>query len=325
MTPRDPSSSSSEPTLADSGEFGFLDQLLPLLRAGDRVDLGAGDDAAVFGVDGQAVISTDALVEGIHFKRDWSRPDDVGRKAVAVNVSDIEAMGALPRIAVIALSAPATTPVSWLRGFFDGAQAEAEKAGVAVVGGDITAAHDITIAVTVVGETAGVAPVTRSGAQPGDVVALRGTTGWAAAGLAVLSRGFRSPRAVVDVQRTPHPPYGQGRVAAKAGATAMIDVSDGLLADLGHVAERSGVAIDIDSGVFDVPEPLRAVAAATGSDALGFVLTGAEDHALAATFPAGSVPDGWLVIGEVMAGEPAVTVDGREWVESEAGFDHFRH
>ncbi|HEY9291664.1 MAG TPA: thiamine-phosphate kinase, partial [Microlunatus sp.] len=122
--------------------------------------------------------------------------------------------------------------------------------------------------------------------------------------------------------KVPEVPYGQGKVAALAGATSMIDISDGLLADLGHVAERSGVAIDLRRDAFEIAEPLQAVAAATGSDPLKLILTGGEDHALAATFAADAVPEGWTVIGAVNDGEPGVTVDGAPW-EGDAGWDHY--
>ena len=146
--------------------------------------------------------------------------------------------------------------------------------------------------------------------------------GWAAAGVAVLGRGFRSPRAVVVAHRVPEPPYGEGRVAAEAGASALVDVSDGLLADLGHISERSGVGIDVDTSLVEIPDALARVAAATGKNALSLVLTGGEDHALAATFPAtAALPEGWRRIGSVTAGE-GVTVDGRPW-DGAAGWDHF--
>jgi thiamine-monophosphate kinase len=184
------------------------------------------------------------------------------------------------------------------------------------------------VSVTVLGVLDGRQPVRRSGAQPGDVVAIIGRTGWAAAGMVVLRRGFRSPRAVVDAQRVPQVPYGEGAAGARAGATSMIDVSDGLLADLGHVATASGVRVDLTSAAFDIAEPLHAVSAATGTDPLALILTGGEDHALTATFPsAAKVPDGWRVIGTVRDVEhgdsPQVRVDGEVW-EGPAGFDHFR-
>jgi len=163
--------------------------------------------------------------------------------------------------------------------------------------------------------------VLRSGARPGDVLAITGRQGWSAGGLAVLSRGFRSPRVLVEAYRRPEPPYAAGPQAAEAGATSMIDVSDGLLADAGHLAHDSGVAIDVWTSALEVPEPLHAVAAATGADPLSFVLGGGEDHSLLATFPAVSmVPEGFRVIGAVRAGS-GVTVDGIP--QQPRGWDHF--
>ena len=164
-------------------------------------------------------------------------------------------------------------------------------------------------------------PVFISGAEPGDVLALTGRQGWAAGGLAVLGRGFRSPRVLVEAYRRPEPPYAAGLVAAEAGATSMIDISDGLLAEARHLADASGVAIDVRRDSFDVPEPLVAVGGALGADPLGFILGGGDDHALLATFPEGSVPDGWQVIGSVAEGS-GVTVDGGEY-DGPTGWTHF--
>jgi thiamine-monophosphate kinase len=163
--------------------------------------------------------------------------------------------------------------------------------------------------------------VLRSGAEPGDVLALCGRQGWAAGGLAVLGRGFRSPRVLVEAYRRPQPPYDAGPVAANAGATAMIDVSDGLLAEARHICEESGVSIDVRTDAFEVPEPLHAVAAATGADPLSFLLGGGDDHSLLATFPSADVPPGWSVVGSVSAGS-GVTVDGDEY-DGPTGWTHF--
>lgn len=315
-----------EQTLAQVGEFALIDRITADLPMPAAVQVGPGDDAAVFLVNGSLVCSTDMLIEGVHFRRDWSPAGAVGRKAVAVNVSDLEAMGAVPLTMVVALGAPTDCPTGWLDELSAGLREEAERAGIALVGGDLTRAAQVTICVTAMGQTEGLAPVLRSGARPGDLVALRGRLGWAAAGLAALARGFRSPRAAVDAHRVPEPPYGAGRQALAAGATAMIDVSDGLLADLGHIARASEVAIDLDLAAFVIPDPVRAVAAATGTDAFDLVLTGGEDHALAATFPPGRVPADWLPIGRV--GEPGeqgprVTVDGRHHEVASEGWTHF--
>ncbi|AXE38601.1 thiamine-phosphate kinase [Acidipropionibacterium virtanenii] len=314
------------PTIAEIGEFPLIRSLVRDLPSDPAVSLGPGDDGAVFLVDGSAVISTDVLVEGVHFRRSWSGAQDIGRKSVAVNVADIEAMGAAPVAMVIGFSAPADLPVSWAREFMTGLREEAARARVAIVGGDTTAGPVVTVSVTVIGQTAGIAPVRRDGAAPADIVAIKGRLGWAAAGLVVLGRGFRSPRVVVEAQRCPEVAYGAGRQAALAGAHAMIDVSDGLVADLGHIAEASGVAIDIDQARLDIPDPLRTVGMATGLDPITWVLGGGEDHALAATFAVGEVPDDWQVIGRVLDSteqtEPTVLVDGRPW-EHAGGWTHF--
>jgi thiamine-monophosphate kinase len=313
------------PTLADVGEFGLIDMIIADLPDRPDVLIGPGDDGAVIAVDGPVVCSVDLLVEDVHFKTAWSPAESVGRKAVAVNVADIEAMGATATGLVIGFAAPPATQQTWVLDFARGLRAECHTTGVALLGGDITRADKIAISVTVMGSLGGHAPVTRSGARPGDVVALRGRLGWAAAGLAVLGRGFRSPRAAVQAYQVPEVPYGAGRIAASAGATSMIDISDGLLADLGHLADRSRVSIDVRRDAFDVPEPLQAVAAATGSDPLKLILTGGEDHALAATFAASDVPEDWTVVGSVTepVDEPAVTIDGQPW-DDDSGWDHYR-
>ncbi len=313
-------------TLGGFGEFSLVAKITSDLASGPDVLVGPGDDGAVLDLQPPLVTSLDVLVEGVHFRRDWSSAREVGRKAVAVNVSDLEAMGARATALVVGFSAPPSLELSWALEFSAGLTEEAAAAGVSLIGGDVTRSRDITISVTVLGTLDGRPPVLRSGARTGDVVAVHGRLGWAAAGLVVLGRGFRSPRVVVEAHRVPSVSYGTGAAAAAAGATAMIDVSDGLLADLGHIAAASGVTVDLDRSAFVVAEPLQAVAAATGTDPYALVLTGGEDHALAATFPESSaVPDGWTVVGRVRDAdpEPAVLVDGAAW-EAAAGFDHFR-
>jgi thiamine-monophosphate kinase len=308
-------------TLADAGEFGLIRALTELFPQGEQVLVGPGDDAAVLRVrQGHVVVSTDLLVEGRHFRRDWASAADVGHRAAAQNLSDINAMGGRAHSLTIGLAAPPDLPVEWALDFARGFAEECSLVGASVVGGDLTRADEVVVSVTVIGACTQ-SPVLRSGAEPGDVLALCGRQGWSAGGLAVLGRGFRSPRVLVEAYRRPEPPYDAGKVAAEAGATAMIDVSDGLLADAGHLAEDSGVAVDVRSTAFEVPEPLRAVGAALGADPLRFILTGGEDHALLATFPEGDVPDGWLVIGAVAAGE-GVTVDGEPY-EGAPGWTHF--
>ena len=309
--------------MGETGEFDLIGSITADLPSGPAVRVGPGDDCAVFSADGDLAVSTDTMVENVHFRRSWSGPHDVGRKAIAAALADLEAMGARPIGVVVALTVPADLEVAWVTEFAAGVREECVTAGALLLGGDTTRGRDITVTATVFGDLQGRPPVTRGGARPGDVVAFSGRLGWAAAGLTVLKRGFRSPRAVVVAHRVPEPPYGQGVVAQQAGASAMIDCSDGLLADLGHIARSSGVAIDVGTAALDVAEPQSVVAAAVGGgDPLTFILAGGDDHALLATFAAADVPDGWTVIGSVSEGEPAVTVDGAEWAD-EAGWRHF--
>ncbi|HEY3531015.1 MAG TPA: thiamine-phosphate kinase [Nocardioides sp.] len=311
----------ADATLSEAGEFPLIERLQDVFAQGEQVLVGPGDDAAVLRIrNGHIVVSTDVLVEGNHFRRDWVSAADIGHRAAAANLSDINAMGGRAHSLTIGLAAPRDLPAQWALDFAQGFAEECGLVGASVVGGDLTAAQMIVIAVTVLGSCTR-SPVLRSGAEPGDVLALCGRQGWSAGGLAVLGRGFRSPRVLVEAYRRPEPPYDAGRVAADAGATSMIDVSDGLLADAGHLGEESGVAIDVRRDAFDVPEPLQAVAAATGADPISFILGGGEDHSLLATFPSADVPDGWTVIGSVSEGS-GVTVDGGEY-EGPTGWTHF--
>ncbi|MGW5052121.1 thiamine-phosphate kinase [Actinokineospora sp. NPDC004072] len=313
-----------EETVADVGEFALIRRITGGRPKGAATLLGPGDDAAVVAApDGRVVACTDVLVEGVHFRFDWSPPDQVGRKAAAVNLADIAAMGASPTALLVGLACPSTTPAAVVDQLSAGLATEAARAGVGVVGGDMARSESLVISVTALGSLDGRAPVTRAGARPGDVVAVAGKLGWSAAGLAVLGRGFRSPVTVVGAHRAPSPPYAAGPAAAVSGATAMIDVSDGLLADLGHVAEASTVAIDLVGDLIPVDQRLIEVASALGADARHWVLTGGEDHALAATFPtAAAVPPEFRVIGSVARGT-GVTIDGKPYT-GVPGWQHWR-
>ena len=320
------------PTVAALGEFGLIAALSGWLPPDSRTLVGIGDDAAVLAApDGRVVASTDFLLEGRHFRRDWSSAPDVGRKAAARSLIDVAAMGAVPTGLLVALAAPGDLPVDWARGLAEGLAAECARAGASVVGGDTARAASVLLATTGLGDLAGRAPVLRSGAAPGDLVAVAGPLGRAAAGLALLSAGRRDGPLVAAQQR-PVPPYDAGPEAAGLGATAMIDISDGLLADLGHVASASGVLIDLSSARLAPDDDLLAAAfhldrTDSGStlrpaDPLAWVLAGGEDHALAATFkPGTALPPRWTVIGEVREGQ-GVLVDGQPRAGS-AGWDHF--
>jgi thiamine-monophosphate kinase len=330
-------------TLAEIGEFGLITALSSWLPPNARTLVGIGDDAAVLAVpDGRVVATTDFLIEGRHFRRDWAGAADVGHKAAARSLADVAAMGAGPSALLVALAAPPGLPVSWARELAEGLAAECARAGASVIGGDTARADHVILAVTGLGDLAGRDPVLRSGAAPGDLVAVAGPLGHAAAGLALLTAGLAGdPLAapLISAHLRPSPPYDAGPEAAGLGATAMIDVSDGLLADLGHIADASGVRIDLDSAALRPDDRLitaaRAVAGAGGTtplappaprsalqDALGWVLTGGEDHSLAATFPAGTrLPPRWRVIGSAGPGA-GVVIDGQPRAGA-PGWDHF--
>lgn len=310
-------------TIADVGEFGLIARVTADLTANEATLLGPGDDAAVVATsDNRVVVSTDMLIENRHFRRDWSSPADVGHKAAAKNFADIVAMGAVPTALLVGFGAPAELPLSWVDEFMSGMREECAVLGVAIVGGDVVAADVVTLGITALGDLQGRAPVRQEGARVGDIVAYAGQLGWAAAGFAVLNRGFRSPVQVVNAHRRPTPPYLLGPEAARLGASAMTDVSDGLLADLGHIAVASGVRINLIGASIPVPRKLAEVASALNTDPMVWILTGGDDYALAATFPRGTeLGPEWTVIGAVVEGE-GVRVDSLRWDES--GHEHFR-
>ena len=313
-----------DPTLAELGEFTVIDRLIAAGRQPGSVLIGPGDDAALLtATDGRVLVSTDMLVEGRHFRLDWSSPHDVGRKAIAQNAADIEAMGGRPAGFVVAFGAPADTPASQVAALSEGMWAEAARAGGApIVGGDLVRSPQWVVSVTVFGELDGRRAVERGGARAGDVVAVAGDLGRSAAGYAVLTAGTPDFPDLCRRHLVPEPPYGQGPRAADAGATAMTDVSDGLIADLRHIAASSGVGIDLTTpGLAADRDAVAAAAAQLGVDPWSWVLGGGEDHALVACFP-GAPPPGWRVIGSVSSGDPRVRVDGHDWT-GYAGWESF--
>lgn len=304
----------SKPTLHQVGEFAVIDRLVAGRPAVAGVIVGPGDDAAVLTAsDGRVVVSTDMLVEGRHFRLDWSTPDQVGRKSIAQNAADIESMGARVTGFVVAFGAPADTPAALVTELADGMWAEAGAIGAGIVGGDLVASPQWVVSVTALGDLAGREPVLRSGARPGSLIAVAGDLGRSAAGFELWRNGIDQFAELRARHLVPRPPYGQGRAAAEAGAQAMTDVSDGLLADLAHLAQASGVVMDLRRAALreDV-DAVSPAAAAAGVDPWSLVLGGGEDHALVACFP-DHPPHGWRVIGAVRAGAPQVLLDGQPW------------
>ncbi|TEA09691.1 thiamine-phosphate kinase [Mycobacteroides salmoniphilum] len=311
------------PNLGDTGEFGVINRLTAGRVLGADVQLGPGDDAAVVRApDSRVLVSTDMLVQDRHFRLEWSSPSDIGRKAVAQNTADIEAMGGRVTAFVVAVGAPAETNIAFLEQLNEGIWAEAARVQASIAGGDLVAARELVVSVTALGDLQGRAPVTRDGAMAGNTVAVCGALGTSAAGLRLWQEEIDQFPELRQVHLVPSPPYGQGRVAALAGATAMTDVSDGLLADLGHIAESSAVHIDLSSPSMEpFLVPVAGASGLLGADPWEWILTGGEDHALVATFP-GTLPAGWVAIGEVRTGDPGVTVDGDAWTRQK-GWDSF--
>lgn len=319
-----------EPLVRELSEDALLARIVPLLPPGRATLLPSGDDAAVVAApDGRFVVTTDVLVEGRHFRRQWSTGRDVGRRAAVQNLADVAAMGASPTALVVALGVPGDLPVAWLEDLARGLADECGPLGVGVVGGDLSGGSEVTVAVTALGDLQGRAAVTRSGARPGDVVAHAGVRGRSAAGLALLGADLELlDDELVAAYRHPASPVAAGPVAAAAGATAMIDVSDGLLRDAGRVAAASHVVLDVDEGAFAADRARLATAAEVlGADVDAWVLGGGEDHGLLATFPASAtVPAPFVAVGRVLAvpqgGAPGVLVGGR-MPAVPAGWDHF--
>ncbi len=311
-------------TVSDLGEFGLIAALAARLPQAPGTLIGIGDDAAVLAApDGRVVASTDLLVEDRHFRRDWSSAREIGGKAAAQNLADIAAMGAVPTALLVGLAAPGDLPVAWAEDMAAGLAEECSRVGATVAGGDLSGAPLIVLAVTALGDLAGRAPVTRSGARAGDLVAGAGVLGPSAAGQALLRAGRTEPAGLVAAHRWPRPDYAAGPEAAGLGATSMIDVSDGLVQDLGHLAEQSGVRVDVAAARLPVSNTLRAASDALGGqDPLDWILAGGEDHGLVATFPPGIALTGrWAVVGRVREGQ-GVWVDSRR-SERLSGWNHF--
>ena len=253
-------------SVADLGEWGVIAALKARMPAGALTTVGIGDDSAVVTTpSGSVVAAVDLLIEGRHFRREWSSAYDVGVKAAARSLADIAAMGAVNTALLVALATPGTLPARWAADLAAGLAFEATRAGAGVVGGDTARAEAITLSVTALGDLEGRRPVLRSGARPGDVIAMAGTLGHAAAGLALLTAGVAAApgalSSLVTAQLRPAPLYDAGPEAARLGATAMIDVSDGLLADLGHVAAASGVHVNVHTSRLAPGTALREAAA----------------------------------------------------------------
>lgn len=323
-------------SLRQWGEFGLIEHLARGLTVAKEVDLGVGDDCAVVRTSGSRwLLTCDAMVEDVHFRRDWASPDAIGWKAVAAALSDIAAMGGKARFLLITLACPGSTDVAWIESLYAGMHKAAVTYSARIVGGDtVLDPEHVTINVSVIGEPAGIEPILRSGARPGDLIAVTGWPGRAAAGLEALQRGLHAPRDLLDAHRLPYPRLREGVLLAEhEGIHAMIDISDGLIQDLGHMATRSGVGMNIETDSVPVAPSLHTFAASLQQPFIHYVLYGGEDYELAVAFAAGEAASlsqefarhfnlPLTIIGAVTSEQPGVLLDGE--VPPCSGFDHFR-
>ena len=338
-----------EATVRDVGEFGLIEALRAALPAaavaGPGLELGIGDDAAVWRpAPGESlVVTTDSLVEGVHFRPDWTDWASLGHKALAVNLSDLAAMGARPRLAVVSLGLRGDERVDDLRGLYRGLGELAVRTETVIAGGDIVASPAASMLhVTAIGESRGGRVLTRSGARAGDVVAVSGTLGASAAGLRLLAAGTDDPRRaaataamLVGAHLRPEPRLALGAVLLEGGASAAMDLSDGLLGDLSKILAASGVAARLDAAAIPVAAAVRAL---FPDDWLALATQGGEDYELLFTASqaaftairetATGMGATVTAIGEVVAasGRPVLMMrrlDGREEVVGTGAFDHF--
>jgi len=326
------------------------DQLIEAIRkvlSGEfpGVQVGIGDDAAVVeSGTGSMVLSTDMLIEGVHFERSSISARDLGAKSIVVNVSDIAAMAASPRYAMVSLGIPVDVDAAWVMELFGGMRAACDEYALALVGGDTNRADAVVIAVAVVGEVGSGHAVTRSGARPGDIVVVTGSLGAAAGGFLVsrihpskLPQALAEPwgRELLDAQARPVARVGEGQTLAQAGATAMMDLSDGLAKDLSRLCSASGVGARVDLPRVPVAEALRLAAGFLEVDPTELALTGGEDYELLATIDLTNLArargdlrersgvtlsDVGVIIDE---GLVAVDAEGRQSPLEPTGWDHF--
>ena len=321
--------------LAELGEFGLIDRIAVKVAASPSVPLGIGDDAAALlsTPNTLTLITSDMLLEGVHFDLGFCDARSLGRKSLSVNLSDLAAMGARPRHFLLSIALPATVTLDFIDAFMAGIMEQAERFGVTLVGGDTCASRGgVAISITALGEQRPELVVKRSGAAVGDLIYVTGTVGDAAAGLGALRAGVRDGY-LVERQLDPQPRVAAGVALAEAGlASAMIDVSDGLLGDLTHICEKSGVGARLELAGLPLSDEYRA---ACGGDPYTLALSGGEDYELLFCAPKGKRVEveallermGVKVspIGEITAGNSVevVAADGRGYAPSLRGFDHF--
>ncbi len=323
------------------GEFELLARIRERLPAdGPRIHLGSGDDASIAVPGGATATSVDAVVEGIHFSRETATPAQIGHKALATALSDLAAMGAEAGEAYVALGVPPDLDEGGCIELLDGLLALAATTEVSIAGGDVSRAEELFLTITVVGHAPSPESfVSRSGAQPGEALVLTGEIGGAAAGLLVLEQPGQGEAVPVGTaerlrarQLQPHPRLGSGRALAAAGSTAMIDLSDGLGGDAGHLARSSGARLQIDASALPLASGVAEIGAASGRDPLDLAVSGGEDYELLASIAPDQLAEAERAvreaegialtkIGDVVAGTGVeIRLPGGRLVEPE-GFD----
>lgn len=309
------------------------------------VVVGVGDDAAVIepGMY-QGVLTTDLLIEGVHFELGATSPHDLGHKAVTVNVSDVAAMGGSPRYGLASIGLPGSVESAWVMELYGGMRQAADEYAMSVVGGDTSRSDRAVIGVAVYGQVVAGKAVTRGGARPGDVLVATGSLGGSAAGLRIAQAGTGAQKDLLSTEwgrdllgrhERPVARVGEGQALAQAGASAMIDLSDGLSLDLARVCQESGVGARVRVPDLPLAPGLTDLAQATGVDPHELALHGGEDYELLAALPPEAVDEArariaerfgtrLTTIGEIVEGDGVVAVRGDEESALEPkGWDHF--
>lgn len=322
-------------SLSGAGEFGLINRFRALLGEPPEGEVWIGDDTAVVRAPGGTLLFTaDLLIEGVHFDLSWTSPEDLGWKAIAVNASDVAAMGGTPRRALVSLGVRSGLDVGFLEALYRGMRSCCDRFGLAVVGGDLSRAAELVISVALIGNPAGRRVVERRGAAPGDAVCVTGTLGAAAAGLELLRSGRPARADLAAALLRPTPRVREAEILRRHLPSAMVDVSDGFAADLGHLCDTSGVGVVIDASRLPVVD---LGGTAVGEDPLTLALSGGEDYELCFTIAPeraeravaeveGQTGTPVRVVGEITPAE-AGRVLVREGVPHglpDAGWDHFR-
>jgi thiamine-monophosphate kinase len=335
-----------KPTVQDLGEDRLLDRINNLIDPAPKGVVGVGDDAAVLG---RQLLTTDTLVDNVHFRRAWCTPEDVGWKALAVNLSDIAAMGGRPAAALVSLVLPGQTSVETVLGFYRGMRRLARLWKVAILGGNLARGELLSLTLTVIGEPGRRGPILRSGARPGDRLYLSGEPGLARLGYLILERELPSTKdgwvearqTLIARRKRVADAYPGGSKAIRAfllpaprldlprdlRPSAMMDLSDGLAADLPRLGRASGVGIVIDLAALPISRSFWVLCDALGVSPETTVLEGGEDYELIATLPASlKMPKPWHAIGEITSGNKIHlrAPDGRIRALTRRGFDHFK-